>query len=116
MNLQIEQSEVFARELARSLVAEMTTAQRVELCRELMDEGIRRELVRELSLISAEEGGVMVRWTEAGFRRVATRENCPAIKLGHKQPELFQLRDVASMFERLKLWPKGKPVELKEVA
>lgn len=102
----------FGAALARELIASLSAEQRLVLARDLLDAPERRELIRELALISPEEGAALVRWTASGFLRVTTRENCPHLKLGHKQPELFSLPDVEAMFSRLKVWPKGKPMEL----
>jgi hypothetical protein len=69
-----------------------------------------RDILEEQALLTVEQAAAMVGWTPSGFRRVATRENLPRIKLGHKQPELYRLQDLNNMLNALKRWPKGRPL------
>lgn len=96
--------------LGTALGAGLSLQERAQLTRELLSADDRRHLMRDIALISAREAAALVGWTPSGFLRRATEENCPSIKMGHKQPTLFQLRDVEALFDRLKLWPAGRPI------
>jgi len=87
--------------LATAIAASLTPEERQEAY---------TAILRESMLITPEQGGELVHWTDSGFLRVATRENCPSVKLGHKQPPLYRLRDVTAMLQKLRVWPKGRPV------
>ena len=102
-----------AAECVRALAAGLSEDARMRVLVESLPLEVRKgafkELLYEMGLISAEEGGKMVGWTASGFARVATRENCPHVKLGHKQPELYRVKDVDEMLQRMRVWPKGRP-------
>lgn len=108
-------SGAVALECVRALAQGLSEAARVRLLAESLPLEVRerayKELMYEIGLITQEQGGAMVGWTASGFARVATRENCPHVKLGHKQPELYRLRDVDAMLCKLRVWPKGRPAE-----
>ncbi len=87
---------------------------------EAMPMGERRAafkaLMRESAAISLAEAAAMTPWTESGFLRVATRENCPYVKGPHKSPRAYRVCDVVEMLARLRVWPNSRPVELRAVA
>jgi len=101
-------------ECAKALAAGLTPDQRMALLAETLPQETRaaayKELLYDLALVTTEEAAAMAHWTPSGFLRVATRENLPHIKLGHKQPALFRFRDVDTLFQTLRIWPKGKPI------
>lgn len=107
--LSIEISEDFSSALARELVESISEDQRVKLAVRLSDFE-QRDILRNVCLVTAEDAGRMCHWTAKGFRRVATRENCPCIKLGRKQPALYRLADVEDLLRRIRQWPDGKPL------
>jgi hypothetical protein len=102
-----------ALECVRALAAGLSEEARLRLLAESLPMEVRerafKELMYEIGLITPEQGGAMVHWTGSGFARVATQENCPYVKLGHKQPELYRLKDVDAMLRRRRVWPKGRP-------
>ncbi|HEX8313286.1 MAG TPA: hypothetical protein VF614_18310 [Chthoniobacteraceae bacterium] len=102
-----------ALECVRALAAGLSPEARVGLLAASLPEEVRKqafkELLYEVALITDEEAGALVKWTGAGFSRRATQENCPSVKLGHKQQPLYRVRDVDAMLQGLRVWPKGRP-------
>lgn len=104
---------------ARALASGLSPKERREMAAvmlRMLDAGALKELYAEHGLVTAEEAAEMAHWTPSGFLRVATRENIPHLKLGHKQPPLFRFADVDALFKTLRIWPKGKPVKLEVAA
>ncbi len=97
----------------RALAAGLPAEARVRLLADTLPLEVRtaayKDLLFEVGLMTEEQAGALVQWTGAGFTRRANQENCPSVKLGHKQPPLYRFKDVAEMLERLRVWPKGRP-------
>ncbi len=102
----------FGAALAQALCAGLSPEEKGRMFRELLDGGERIEvgamLAREGTFYSAEEAGALIGWKARGFQARATAENCPHLPGGPNKPWLYAHRDVMALFERLKLWPKGR--------
>jgi hypothetical protein len=105
-----------AYECVRALAAGLPVEMRARWLAESLPLEVRKaaykELLFEVGLLTEEEAGALVHWTGSGFARRATEENCPTVKMGHKQAPLYRFRDVDEMLARLRFWPKGKPAVL----
>lgn len=75
-------------------------------------EKIVRERLADEQVISLAEAAALTPWTEAGFKRVAARENLPFIKGLHKSPPSYRRGAVIAMLRGMQIWPKGKPAEV----
>ena len=89
---------------------------RLDAAIEVAAEKVIRERLANEQVISLQEAVRMTPWTVSGFKRVATKENLAAVKGPHKSPPGYRRGDVIAMLQAMRVWPHGKPTELKAVA